>query len=55
LKFDNWEEHEALESVAMTEMAYPRAKSARQVPQSIRGRLLARGQALYGIEVASAA
>ncbi len=55
LKFDNWEEHEALESVAMTEMAYPRAKSARQVPQSIRARLLARGQALYGVEVAAAA
>ncbi len=53
--FDNWKEHEAADGVAMTEMAYPRAKSARQVPQAIRARLLARAGALYGVEVAAAA
>lgn len=45
--FDNWEEHCAMfgKSVEIVEMAYPRAKSARQVPASIRARLAARASA----------
>ena len=41
--FDNWAEHQALfgTEVEMTEMAYPRAKSARQVPAATRARLAA--------------
>jgi hypothetical protein len=36
--FDNWAEHEALGDTApIMEMPYPRAKSARQVPMSVRG------------------
>ncbi|HUW80553.1 MAG TPA: Hint domain-containing protein, partial [Acidocella sp.] len=48
--FDNWAEHEALygNAVAIVEMDYPRAKSARQVPQAIRNRLMARAEAIYG-------
>ncbi|WP_201863958.1 Hint domain-containing protein [Microvirga soli] len=50
LAFDNWDEHEALgeESAPLVEMAYPRAKAARQVPVAIRERLAARAQALFG-------
>ncbi len=41
--FDNWAEHQALfgTAVEMTELAYPRAKSARQVPAATRARLAA--------------
>ena len=50
LAFDNWAEHEALygNEAVITEMAYPRAKSQRQVPQATRSRLLARADALHG-------
>jgi hypothetical protein len=42
--FDNWAEHETLcpEGYSIVEMAYPRAKAYRQVPDSIRQRLAAR-------------
>jgi Hint domain len=38
LHFDNWDEHQALypEGRAVTEMAYPRAQSRRQVPTAVR-------------------
>ena len=41
--FDNWAEHQTLfgTQTEMTEMAYPRAKSARQVPAATRARLTA--------------
>ena len=41
--FDNWAEHQALfgTQADMTELAYPRAKSARQVPVATRARLTA--------------
>jgi hypothetical protein len=57
LAFDNWAEHEALNgaAVAIAEMDLPRAKAARQVPESIRARLSARAAALFGTEVAAAA
>jgi hypothetical protein len=44
LDFDNWEEHEALHPDAepIAEMAYPRAKSARQVPYALRAVLARR-------------
>src|SRR5215213_3438471 len=46
--FDNWAEHETLYPGAepMAEMPYPRAKSARQVPGSVRARVAARGASL---------
>jgi hypothetical protein len=53
--FDNWDEHVALATDTITEMEYPRARSARQVPASMRARLLARAAALYGAEIAVAA
>ena len=39
--FDNWEEHRALfgDEQQMVEMQYPRAKSARQLPATLRARL----------------
>ena len=51
LAFDNWAEHEALYGSDRTiaEMAYPRAKSQRQVPQTTSDALLARADALYGV------
>jgi hypothetical protein len=44
MAFDNWAEHEALygDAPAMAELAYPRAKSARQVPMALRRELAAR-------------
>ena len=49
LRFDNWDEHEALypHGKPIAEMPYPRAKSHRQVPPRLRARLIARGGALY--------
>ena len=42
MAFDNWEERAAAhEPPPMIELAYPRAKAARQVPQSVRRRLAA--------------
>jgi hypothetical protein len=57
LAFDNWDEHEALdeEAAPLVEMAYPRAKAARQVPVAIRERLAARAQILFGVVAAQAA
>jgi len=57
MAFDNWAEHQALygDPPAIAEMAYPRAKAHRQVPLAVRTALLARGQALYGKELATAA
>ena len=44
LTFDNWMDHELLhpEPVPIEEMAYPRAKSQRQVPKATHARLVAR-------------
>ena len=55
--FDNWAEYEALypNTKIAAEMSYPRAKALRQVPRFIRERLVKRGVALYGEQVASAA
>jgi hypothetical protein len=51
LGFDNWAEHEALVGdTAITEMDYPRAKAARQVPAATRTRLSARAEALAEAE-----
>jgi hypothetical protein len=49
MAFDNWDEHLALypNGLAIREMAYPRAKANRQVPQATRQRLLARGAAQF--------
>ncbi len=57
MAFDNWAEHQALygDAPGIAEMAYPRAKAQRQVPQAVRNVLLARAQALYGKELATAA
>lgn len=57
MAFDNWAEHEALHADAapIAEMNLPRAKSHRQVPPAIRARLLARGVALYGRAMSTAA
>jgi len=47
--FDNWREHEAAavpEWQEMAELAYPRAKSARQVPRSVRALLAGRAALL---------
>jgi hypothetical protein len=48
LGFDNWAEHEALypNGKPINELPYPRAKSHRQVPVSVRVMLGARAQAL---------
>jgi len=56
MSFDNWREHEALESggAPMVEMAYPRAKAYRQVPRAIHDRLAERGAALCGARSAAA-
>ena len=57
MAFDNWGEHEALglEDQPLIEMVYPRAKSARQVPSSVRRQLAARVEALRGQWAKSAA
>ena len=53
--FDNWDEHEAAGTDApIAEMALPRAKSARQVPQATRRRLAERAAILLGAEAAAA-
>ena len=55
LAFDNWDEHEAAGSEApIAEMALPRAKSARQVPQATRRRLAERAALLLGAQTAAA-
>ena len=48
MAFDNWAEHEALygNAPSIPEMPYPRAKSARQVPQSLRRKLASRASTL---------
>jgi hypothetical protein len=50
LAFDNWDEHQAIypEGKAIVEMPYPRAQSARQLPQATRERLSQRGAELCG-------
>jgi len=55
--FDNWDEYEALypEGRNVPEMEYPRAKAYRQVPGTIRERLAARAQAVFGKSAVSAA
>jgi hypothetical protein len=52
LGFDNWAEHEALypDGKPIEELPYPRAKSHRQVPVSIRVMLGARAQAIGAFE-----
>ena len=55
LNFDNWAEHEALVGdTAIAEMEYPRAKSARQLPQAIRQRLAGRAAATQALASAAA-
>jgi len=53
--FDNWAEYQALgiDSDTIPEMAYPRAKSHRQVPYTVRARLAARAAALGGTMAAA--
>ena len=48
--FDNWAEHEALypSAAPLQEMAYPRAKAARQVPERSRERLAGRAGLIVG-------
>ncbi len=48
MAFDNWEEHRALfgDDLQVAEMDYPRAKSERQLPASLRERLALRVAAL---------
>ena len=48
LDFDNWAEHQALypEGKSIAELPYPRAKSHRQVPVTIRVKLADRAQAI---------
>jgi len=55
--FDNWAEYVALgiEAAGIPEMAYPRAKSVRQIPRHIQSRLAARAEALYGAKIPAAA
>jgi hypothetical protein len=57
MAFDNWDEHDALgdEAAPLVEMAYPRAKAARQVPVAMRERLAARARALFGAVATQAA
>jgi fibronectin-binding autotransporter adhesin len=57
LAFDNWAEHDALypDGKSIVEMPYPRAKSYRQVPQTLRALLLERAQVLYGEDSLQAA
>jgi hypothetical protein len=57
MTFDNWAEYEALYGNAreIVEMSHPRAKSSRQVPPSIRNRLMTRAMVIYGRDVSSAA
>jgi hypothetical protein len=49
LSFENWAEHEALygAEASITEMAYPRAQSYRQVPPRIHARLMHHAQRLF--------
>jgi Hint domain len=51
MQFQNWSTHPALGD-PMEEMAYPRAKCARQVPRNIHQLLLARAAVLCGAEAA---
>lgn len=55
MAFDNWNEYQALypNGKAVVEMPYPRAKSARQVPQSIRAKLSQRSVAVDGVAAAA--
>jgi hypothetical protein len=52
LGFDNWAEHDALypDGKHVEELPYPRAKSHRQVPVSIRAMLGARARAIGAVE-----
>jgi len=56
MSFDNWAEHRALfgDINAIVEMDYPRAKSARQVPDAVKAMIAAR-QAHFLSELATAA
>ena len=57
LAFDNWAEHEAAAAgvpAPVAEMALPRAKAARQVPQATRRRLAERAALLLSAEAAAA-
>jgi hypothetical protein len=56
LNFDNWAEHQALypEGRPIAELPYPRAKSHRQVPVSMRMMLAARAQAFGAAELTAA-
>jgi hypothetical protein len=47
LGFDNWDEHPAPHTDSISEMDYPRALSARQVPLALRAELMARAANIY--------
>jgi hypothetical protein len=57
MRFDNWEEHEALypEGKPIVEMPYPRAKAHRQVSSSIRTKLEIRAKEIGSTAVVDAA
>ncbi len=57
MNFDNWAEHVALFGYEeeLAEMPYPRAKSARQVPQALRERLASRAAFVSDMESVMAA
>lgn len=57
LAFDNWSEHEALYpgGKPLKELDYPRAKSHRQLPRTLRERLHERGRNLYATGARTAA
>jgi hypothetical protein len=57
MAFDNWAEHVALygDTTSISEMDYPRAQSARQVPAAIRARLSDRADRMLGWSLAQAA
>jgi len=52
MAFDNWEEHRALfgDAETMAELAFPRAKSARQVPNRVHSVLAERAAQLGAVE-----
>ncbi|MGP0089273.1 MAG: Hint domain-containing protein [Xanthobacteraceae bacterium] len=55
MAFDNWNEYQALypDGKAIVEMPYPRARSARQVPQVIRARLSRRSLPVEAVSAAA--
>jgi hypothetical protein len=50
MRFDNWDEYEALypDGKTVEELPYPRAKARRQVPVALRVALATRAEAIIG-------